>query len=93
MKAIDVTRMLEKRRWTWLGHVLRTDPNRDPKRALALHPSHFREHIRNVREATPLAADRENWDKIFKENRFRRLKRFFVFTIMRCPTYLLGYRY
>ena len=80
IKAIDVTRMLEKRRWTWLGHVLRMDPNRNPKRALALQfgtplalTAHLPEHIRNVREATLLAADRENWDNIFEENRFCRL--------------------
>ena len=80
IKAIDVTRMLEKRRWTWLGHVLRMDPNRNPKRALTLQfgsphalTAHLPGHIRDVREATLLAADRENWDNIFEENRFCRL--------------------
>ena len=93
IESIDITRMLEKRRWTWLGHVqvLRMDPNRNPKRALALQfgtplalTAHLPEHVRNVRKATLLATDRENCDNISKENRFRRLCT--VFTV-RCPRY------
>jgi exonuclease III len=78
IKAIDITRMLEKRRWAWLGHVLRMDTNRNPRRAVELQfgaPNALTDHlpatIRNIREATLMAADRENWDNIFQENRFR----------------------
>jgi Reverse transcriptase (RNA-dependent DNA polymerase) len=75
--AIDITGMLEKRRWKWLGHVLRMANNRNPRRAISLGfgqphalTEHLPEHIRNIEEATLLAADRENWDNIYQENRF-----------------------
>ena len=80
IKAIDVTRMLEKRGWT------RTEngPEQKPKARqfgtpLAL-TAHLPEHIRNVGEATLLAADRENWDNIFKENRTEIILQAFIIT-------------
>ena len=78
IKSIDITRMLEKRRWSWLGHVLRMNPDRNPRRALALEfgtlssiTEHLPAHIRDIESATLLAADRENWSDMFKENRYR----------------------
>ena len=78
IKSIDITRMLEKRRWSWLGHVLRMNPDRNPRRALALEfgtlssiTEHLPAHIRDIETATLLAADRENWSDMFKENRYR----------------------
>ena len=81
INAIDITHMLEKRRWTWLGHVLRMGTNRNPRRAVALQfgtpnalTDHLPDHIRDIREATLLATDKENWNNMFLENIFRRFE-------------------
>ena len=56
----------------------RMNPDRNPRRALALEfgtlssiTEHLPAHIRDIETATLLAADRENWSDMFKENRYR----------------------
>ena len=92
INKVDLIRQIEKRRWAWLGHVLRMDSDRNPRRAVELDllsdtpgslTNHLADEVRNIRDATLLASDRVKWKKIFKDN-----SPSFVSLTMQCP--LLG---
>ena len=84
---------IKKRRWwAWLGHILRMDYDRNPRRAVELDmlsdtpgslTNHLAEGVRNITDAVRLASDRGKWKKMFEENSTS-----FVSLTMQCP--LLG---
>jgi hypothetical protein len=74
VKKIDILAIIEQRRWAWLGHVLRMDTHRNPRRALTLlnpdcdanilaHlPVYFRAHFPScIDELSLLAQNRKEW--------------------------------
>ena len=79
MRCIDVIECLDKRRWSWLGHTLRMQHERNPRRALDLigfTPGSLLSHLphrlrdRNVNtnvleSAVAAASDRSNWKQLF----------------------------
>ena len=79
MRCIDVIECLDKRRGSWLGHTLRMQHERNPRRALDLIGftpgsllSHLQHRLRdrnvntNVLEsAVAAASDRSNWKQLF----------------------------
>ena len=77
MSAIDIVHMIDKRRWTWLGHVLRMGYERNPRRALSLLfalpdkkgtvASHLPHDIENENEAVIAASNRQDWKKRFNK--------------------------
>ena len=77
MKDIDIVHMIDKRRWTWLGHVLRMGYERNPRRALSLLfelpdkkgtvVSHLPHDIENENDAVIAASNRQEWKKRFKK--------------------------
>ena len=80
MKCVDVIGCLDKRRWSWLGHVLRMTNDRNPHRALQLldcTPGSLINHLpfclrdRNTStftldSAIAAASDRGNWKQLYK---------------------------
>ena len=92
ISKIDLISQIEKKRWRWLGHVLRMDPDRNPRKAVELDmlydtpgslTNHLAVEVRNIEDATRLASDRLKWKKVFEEN-----SQMFVSLTMQCP--LLG---
>jgi hypothetical protein len=79
MRCIDVIECLDKRRWSWLGHTLRMQHERNPRRALDLigfTPGSLLSHLphrlrdRNINtnvleSAVAAASDRNNWKQLF----------------------------
>jgi hypothetical protein len=76
INAIDVVDMLDKRRWTWLGHVLRMDKDRNPRRALEIIDqngtilSYLKPEHRDLNVAAELAANRQLWKDMYSRNDF-----------------------
>ena len=80
MNAIDIIKMIEKRRWSWLGHVLRMQPDQNPRKALTLlfdMPdkkgsilAHLPIDIANESSACLAASDRTAWKKRFLDSQY-----------------------
>ena len=87
-KHIDIISIIDKKRWQWLGHALRMEPNRNPHKALKLldfKPGSLLSHLPSMYHVSPLsdivllAKDRKKW----KEYLDSRLD--FVSLNMLCP--------
>ena len=77
IEAIDIIGILDKRRWSWLGHVLRLPPHRNPHRALELLTfeegsllAHLPFELRDSRTsyldcAITAASNRNTWKTLF----------------------------
>ena len=81
MNAIDIIKMIEKRRWSWLGHVLRMQPDQNPRKALSLLfamsdskkgsiIAHLPIDIANESSACLAASDRTAWKKRFLDSQY-----------------------
>ena len=73
-KHIDIISIIDKKRWQWLGHALRMEPNRNPHKALKLldfKPGSLLSHLPSVYHGLPLsdivllAKDRKKWKEYF----------------------------
>jgi hypothetical protein len=82
INSIDVIWYIDKRRWQWLGHVLRMSNDRNPHRALELlkpSPGSLLAHLNlelrsNLVVAKELASDVMAWNKTFEDGRFVSIK-------------------
>ena len=73
MCHIDIIYLIDRRRWQWLGHVLRMSPDRNAHKALNLldfEPvsllRHLPSYYHNLDSAIELARDRKNGKKFLK---------------------------
>jgi hypothetical protein len=79
---IDVIWYIDKRRWQWLGHVLRMSSDRNPHRALELlkpSPGSLLAHLNlelrsNLVVAKELTSDVMALNKTFEDGRFVSIK-------------------
>ena len=84
LSQINVIDIIEKRRWKWLGHVIRMDKKRNPYKCLSIIDNspgsllaHLPLNIRNLDSRNLAAQDRSEWmNKTF----FRRIT-----LNMQCP--------
>jgi hypothetical protein len=69
LSHIDVVDMMEKRRWKWLGHVIRMNSTRNPHQCLTIlddfRPGNLLAHLplplRSVASRNIAAHDKSNW--------------------------------
>ena len=67
---IDIIYIIDKRRWQWLGHVLRTKHDRNIHKALdSLHfLHHLPSYYHDLHRATELASNIQHWNEIVDQN-------------------------
>ena len=65
---VNVIEMIEKRRWKWLGHVIRMNPTRNPHRCLSILDysagsllAHLNLNMRDLHMRIKLAQNRTEW--------------------------------
>ena len=75
MSHIDIIYIIDKRRWQWLGHVLRMKHDRNIHKALNLldfEPGsllhHLHPYYHDLHRATELASNIQHWNEIFDQN-------------------------
>jgi hypothetical protein len=78
INSIDVIWYIDKRRWQWLGHVLRMSSDRNPRTIEAqpwLSTGALKLELRsNLVVAKELASDVMAWNKTFEDSRFVSIK-------------------
>jgi hypothetical protein len=82
INSIDAIWYIDKRRWQWLGNVLRMSSYRNPHRALELlkpSPGSLLTYLNlelrsNLVVAKELASDVMAWDETFEDSRFVSIK-------------------
>ena len=68
LKYVNVIEIIEKRRWKWLGHVIRMNPTRNPYRCLSILDysagsllAHLNFNMRDLHMRDLLAQNRTEW--------------------------------